>query len=147
MTSQFRLKKEIRDIQRNSNENISAGPSNDNLYEWDATIIGPIKTPYEGGVFNLRILFPKTYPFNPPKIHFTTKIYHPNINSDGAICLDILNTNWSPSLTIDKVLLSISSLLNDPNPDDPLVPNIADQYKSNIDAFNKTAKEWTEYYA
>merc|ERR1712118_43584 len=90
-----------------------------------ATIMGPSDSPYQGGVFFLNINFPSDYPFKPPKCHFTTKIYHCNVNSNGAICLDILKDQWSPALTISKVLLSISSLLTDCNPADPLVPEIA----------------------
>merc|ERR1712224_372676 len=86
-------------------------------------IMGPPDSPYQGGVFFLNINFPSDYPFKPPKVHFTTKIYHCNVNSNGAICLDILKDQWSPALTISKVLLSISSLLTDCNPADPLVPS------------------------
>merc|ERR1712084_97014 len=89
---------------------------------------GPADSAYAGGVFFLNIVFPADYPFKPPKCHFTTKIYHCNVNANGAICLDILKDQWSPALTISKVLLSISSLLCDANPSDPLVPEIAQVY-------------------
>ena len=109
--------------------------------------MGPAGTPYAGGVFYLHITFPKNYPFRPPKVHFVTKIYHPNINSGGGICLDILKENWSPALTVSKVLISICSLLDDPNPDDPLVPDIARQFKDARAAYDITAREWTQHYA
>ena len=94
-------------------------------------IMGPGESPYQGGVFFLDIVFPPDYPFKPPKCTFKTKVYHPNINANGGICLDILKNQWSPALTTTKVLLSISSLLSDPNPDDPLVGEIAALYKQN----------------
>ena len=109
--------------------------------------MGPDESPYDGGVFFLNIHFPTDYPFKPPKINFTTRIYHPNINSNGSICLDILKEQWSPALTISKVLLSISSLLCDANPDDPLVPEIAQLYKSDKPKYESTAREWTRKYA
>jgi len=109
--------------------------------------MGPADSAYEGGVFLLKIEFPKDYPFKPPKIKFETKIYHCNVNDKGGICLDILKDNWSPALTISKVLLSICSLLNDPNPDDPLVPEIADLYKKNRAAHDNTARDWTQKFA
>ena len=79
------------------------------MFNWQATIMGPKESAYEGGVFFLNIAFPSDYPFKPPKLHFSTKIYHCNISSNGSICLDILKDQWSPALTICKVLLSISS--------------------------------------
>merc|ERR1711991_359585 len=105
--------------ENDSNTNITASLiDNDNIFKWSATISGPSESPYEGGIFYLDINLPDSYPIKPPVISFKTKIFHPNISSSGAICLDILKSSWSPALTIQKTLLSISSLLTDPNPDD-----------------------------
>jgi ubiquitin-conjugating enzyme E2 D/E len=142
-----RLTKELKDMEKDDIPNLSAGPIHNNLFEWEAVILGPIGTPYEGGVFNLTISIPPNYPFKPPIVIFKTKIYHPNINSAGNICLDILKTQWSPALTISKILLSICSLLSDPNPNDPLVPEIANLLKTEPQLYIDTAKEWTRIYA
>ncbi|VDM37908.1 unnamed protein product [Toxocara canis] len=142
-----RIQKELQDLGRDPPAQCSAGPVGDDLFHWQATIMGPPESPYQGGVFFLTIHFPTDYPFKPPKVAFTTRIYHPNINSNGSICLDILRSQWSPALTISKVLLSICSLLCDPNPDDPLVPEIARIYKTDRDRYNQLAREWTQKYA
>ncbi|CAJ0944511.1 unnamed protein product [Ranitomeya imitator] len=138
-----RIQKELMDLQRDPPAQCSAGPVGEDLFHWQATIMGPNDSPFQGGVFFLTIHFPTDYPFKPPKVAFTTKIYHPNINSNGSICLDILRSQWSPALTVSKVLLSICSLLCDPNPDDPLVPEIAHTYKADREKYNRLAREWT----
>ena len=142
-----RINRELQDLGRDPPANCSAGPIGDDLFNWQATIMGPDDSPYAGGVFFLSITFPPDYPFKPPKVSFTTRIYHCNINNNGGICLDILKDQWSPALTISKVLLSICSLLTDPNPDDPLVPEIAQQLRENKEKHNATAREWTSKYA
>jgi len=142
-----RIQKELAEFQKDPPSNCSAGPKGDNIFEWSATLMGPPDSPYAGGIFSLDIVFPVDYPFKPPKVSFVTKIYHCNINANGNICLDILKDQWSPALTISKVLLSISSLLTDANPNDPLVPQIANEYIRNRSLFEKTAREWTQRYA
>ena len=111
-----RIQKELAEISLDPPCNCSAGPKGDNIFEWVSTILGPSGSPYAGGVFFLDIHFPADYPFKPPKVAFKTRIYHCNINSNGQICLDILKDQWSPALTVSKVLLSVCSLLTDPNP-------------------------------
>lgn len=147
MASERRLNKEYKDFQKDPPSNCSAGPDNDNIYKWKAFINGPTDSPYEGGLFELEMTFTNRYPFKPPKVVFITKIYHMNINGSGQICLDILKDNWSPALTISKLLLSICSLLTDPNPDDPLVPEIANLYKKNKTLYMATAREYTQTWA
>ena len=126
----------------------SAGPiSEDDLFHWQGSITGPEGSPYEGGVFFLEIHFPTDYPFKPPKVRFTTKIYHPNINSNGSICLDILSSQWGVFYNIGTVLLSILSLLTDPNAEIPLVPEIGRLYRKDRQKYNDNVKEWTLKYA
>ncbi|KAK7344920.1 hypothetical protein VNO77_15161 [Canavalia gladiata] len=142
-----RITKELKDLQKDPPVSCSAGPVGEDMFHWQATIMGPADSPYAGGVFLVTIHFPPDYPFKPPKVSFRTKVFHPNINSNGSICLDILKEQWSPALTVSKVLLSICSLLTDPNPDDPLVPDIAHMYKTDRAKYESTARSWTQKYA
>merc|ERR1719389_749463 len=106
-------------------------------------ILGPVQSPYEGGAFKLELFLPEEYPMAAPKVLFRTRIYHPNIDKLGRICLDILKDKWSPALQIRAVLLSIQSLISAPNVDDPLDESIADHWKNDINGAHKTAREWT----
>ncbi len=142
-----RLKAEMDDLEENPVSNCSAGPLEDNITHWYATIFGPENTPYENGIFKLDIHFLPEHPFKAPKISFITPIYHCNINKSGAICLDILKDQWSPALTISKVLLSLCSLLSEPNPKDPLEPDIAKLLISNKKEHDSLAREYTIQYA
>ncbi|KAH0917287.1 hypothetical protein HID58_024947 [Brassica napus] len=154
-----RILKELRELQRDPPMSCSAGffllslvmdfsgPVGEDMFHWQATIMGPNESPYTGGVFLVTINFSQDYPFKPPKVVFKTKVFHPNINSNGNICLDILKDQWSPALTISKVLLSVCSLLTDPNPDDPLVPEIAHICKTDKAKYEAMARSWTQKYA
>jgi len=125
----------------------TAFPISEDLREWKACIKGPDDTPYSEGNFELSIVFPDNYPFDPPKITFNTRIFHPNISPDGKICVDILKDNWAPSLTILKVILSILSLLSSPNPNDPLVPEIAKIFIKSRSEFDAIARKFTKQFA
>lgn len=142
-----RITKELENLTKDPPANCSAGPVGDDIFHWQATLMGPGESPFEGGLFFLDINFPTDYPYKPPRVTFSTKIYHPNINSSGGICLDILKDQWSPALTISKVLISICSLLDDPNPDDPLVPSIAELYKRDKAEYFLKAKTYTLQFA
>ncbi|KAJ8482325.1 hypothetical protein ONZ51_g5428 [Trametes cubensis] len=142
---------------------ITAAPHDDNLRYFDVTIQGPDGSPfqnlsarrlspdpsqnYSDGVFRLELFLPEEYPMSPPKVRFLTKIYHPNIDKLGRICLDILKDKWSPALQIRTVLLSIQALLSAPNPDDPLATDVAKHYKENEADAQRVSREWTEKYA
>ena len=148
MTSLKRLIKELKKLNKEPVDNCSAAPISDSdMYLWCATIMGPKDTPYQNGVFNLEILFTRDYPIKPPQVRFKTKIFHPNIDSSGGICIDILKDAWNPLLSVRTILLSICSLLNDPNPKDPLVPYIADLYTNNRQKYIEEAKSWTTIHA
>eukprot|EP00916_Digyalum_oweni_P012723 GHVL01020990.1.p1 GENE.GHVL01020990.1~~GHVL01020990.1.p1 ORF type:complete len:166 (-),score=12.63 GHVL01020990.1:1303-1800(-) len=144
-----RLNKEYSDQLRNPVEGVSAGPRlGDKIFpNWDGYIHGPENSPYEGGVFKLRIVFPLDYPFKPPKVSFVTKITHCNIARDGYLSMKILREGWAPALTVRRVLLCVRSLLDDPNPDDPLVPDIAALLKKNPDEYYRQVREAVLKYA
>ncbi|KAL1916589.1 uncharacterized protein VTP21DRAFT_5780 [Calcarisporiella thermophila] len=145
-----RMKREIKML-----EDCPAGilcyPTDTDYKHFQAQITGPKGTPYEGGIFKIDIKLPDRYPFEPPNANFNTPIYHPNIDAQGRICLDILkmppNGAWAPSLNIRALLVSLSALMGDPNPDDPLDVEIAKEYKENRGLFLKKAKESTSKYA
>lgn len=145
-----RLNKERSDLEKVDFEEshyYAAPVSKDNMFMWEAKVGGPVGTCYEGGVFDIELSFPPEYPFKPPKLTFKTKIYHPNIDENGEICLDLLKDAWKPGVTIEKILLSVLGLLMEPNPDTPLIVEIGRVFKEDRQTFNATAAEWVEKFA
>ena len=136
-----RLQKELALFSREPPPGCSAEPVEDDPSHWVGVIMGPPSSPYQGGTFFLDINFPPTYPYKPPKVKFTTKIFHPNIDPSGQIGLDILGPMWSPALTVSKLLLSIRSFLSNPDPDVSLVQEAGHLFKTDIMKFNMLAEE------
>lgn len=148
MNTVKRLQKEFAQFQSENNQFISARlRDGTNIYEWDCYIKGPEGTPYEGGIFELGAVFTSEYPFKAPKLHFKTKVFHSNISENGEICVDILKGQWSPAQSIMSVLISITSLLGDPNENDPLNRVAGVLYRENREAHDKKAREYTKQYA
>lgn len=141
-----RLNHEFKELNNDPDLNCYAEKTS-SVHSWKVTMKGPPDTPYEDGHFVLKVEFSANHPFKPPIVLFDTKVYHPNINESGIVCIDILKSKWSPVLSISKIIASLQSLLAHPNPHDPLSQESADLYLSDIDEYNHKAKLWTEMYA
>ncbi|MES1914027.1 MAG: Ubiquitin-conjugating enzyme E2 2 [Cercozoa sp. M6MM] len=137
----------MRDFQRITSDpphGVSASPREDNLLEWNAVIFGPDETPWEGGVFHLRMSFSEEYPNKPPKVVFVTELFHPNVYANGSICLDILQKNWTPIYDVAAVLTSVQSLLSDPNPNSPANAEAAKLFVENRRAYHERVRQVVE---
>eukprot|EP00762_Andalucia_godoyi_P002558 ANDGO_03370.mRNA.1 Ubiquitin-conjugating enzyme E2 36 len=147
MQTNRRIQKETERLMKEAVPGISASPHEENNRYFSVCIFGPQGSPYEGGVFNLELFLPDEYPMVAPKVRFLTKIYHPNVDRLGRICLDILKDKWSPALGIRSVLLSIQALLSAPNPDDPLANDVAEHWKKDEKGAIEEAQRWVRTYA
>jgi ubiquitin-conjugating enzyme E2 N len=147
MKSGARIMRETQQLAQDPPPGISGSPTPENNRYFNVMIEGPADTPFQGGIFRVEMFLPEEYPLVPPKVRFLTKIYHPNFDRLGRICLDILKTSWTPALNMRTTLLSIQSLLCEPNLDDPLDNQIADHYRRNKRDAEGTAREWTRLYA
>lgn len=137
----LRLMSDLKDISQSPPEGCSASPaSDDDLFIWSATVFGPDETPWEGGIFSLRITFTSDYPEKPPRIRFTTEMFHPNVYNDGTLCMDIIQDQWSPCHSVCTLLTSIQSLLCDPNPASPANPEAAQLLTSDSAAYAKRVR-------
>ncbi|XP_025241211.1 ubiquitin-conjugating enzyme E2 N-like [Theropithecus gelada] len=126
-----RIIKETQSLLAEPVPGIKAEPYESNTHYFHVVIAGPWDSPFEGRTFKLELFLPEEYPMAAPKVHFMTKVCHPNVDKLGRICLDILKGKCSPALQIHTVLLLIQALLNAPNPDDSLANYIEEQWKTN----------------
>ncbi|XP_006644048.3 ubiquitin-conjugating enzyme E2 20-like [Oryza brachyantha] len=115
-----RLQSELMALMMGGDPGVSAFPEGDNIFQWVGTIAGSAATAYEGTSYRLSLAFPSDYPYKPPKVRFETPCFHPNVDAHGNICLDILQDKWSSAYDVRTILLSIQSLLGEPNNDSPL---------------------------
>jgi len=145
-----RIKKELYSYSKDPCPEISLGPNPRNpgdLFHLLGSILGPANSPYEDCLFFVSVELPHDYPFKPPNILFLTPIFHPNIDKRGNTCLDVLGTDWSPALTISKVLSTVQSFLLHPNPDDPFVYEVARLCKEKPEEFARLAREQARVHA
>lgn len=147
MSISHRIIKEIHRLNKEPLPGISIDVDKENMRYLKVALEGPSGSPYAGGVFYLELYLTNEYPMQPPKVRYLTKIYHPNIDKIGRICLDILKDKWTPALQIRSVLLSLQVLMGNPNVDDPLDVQVAEHWKSNRKDAEKLAKQWTLDYA
>eukprot|EP00672_Neobodo_designis_P019098 CAMPEP_0174827140 /NCGR_PEP_ID=MMETSP1114-20130205/518_1 /TAXON_ID=312471 /ORGANISM="Neobodo designis, Strain CCAP 1951/1" /LENGTH=164 /DNA_ID=CAMNT_0016060747 /DNA_START=103 /DNA_END=597 /DNA_ORIENTATION=+ len=141
--AQRRLMNDLKSIQKE--DTLVAAPADDNIMEWEAVLPGPEETPWEGGLFSLEMKFSDDYPNTPPRVKFTTPgIFHPNVYVNGDICLDILKSQWSPTYDVRMLLLSIQSLLAEPNPASAANPEAAELLTSNKTAYEARVKKTVE---
>ena len=165
MQTLTRLKKEF-ELCNNDSELIQIGCSfgliNNNYFNWKVTIMGPKKTPYEGGIFTIHIIFPPNYPRNGAEFRFKNKIYHLNVDwregvpgaEPGHICLSTLNEWKSTGKVVGKkgyavkqALFDIFCLFFEQGTESPYYPEVVASYKQDKRPFEQKAKEWTKLYA
>ncbi|CAD7079893.1 unnamed protein product [Hermetia illucens] len=142
-----RLRFESRSLNYDASEGIEALPLDKHNSHWQATILGPAGSPYEGGKFFLYIYFPDSYPMLPPIVRFLTKILHPNVSRHGDVGIDIIQHNWSIALTVSKLLLSVQSLLTDPFTEICMEPELGVMYEHDRQRYETLARSWTWKFA
>jgi ubiquitin-conjugating enzyme E2 G1 len=152
-----RLSKEIQDIKDHGYTEFSFEINENNILDWTLIIFGPSDTPYEGGTFKATIKFPEDYPYNPPNVKFISDLYHPNIYATGKekgnVCISILHVGkdefgyeheserWKPAQSVVSVLLSIISMIADPNPESPANVDAAKMFRDDYDQYKKLVYE------
>jgi len=135
-----RIQNELAAMQNDPPPGCVLGEMGDDIFRWNVEIQGPPDSPYEGGTYALLVTFPRDYPFKPPTVKFETRIFHPNINMTGDICLDTLSSQWAAGISMAQVLLSIIALLSDPNPSDPINLEAARVLRNDPDTYNRMVR-------
>lgn len=139
-----RLLRDFKKLQKDPPMGIQAAPLDSNVMVWQAVILGPDDTCWEGGIFKLLIEFSEDYPNKPPAVRFVSKLFHPNVYNDGKICLDILQNQWSPIYDVAAILTSIQSLLSDPNPASPANAEASQLYERDRREYNLRVRQVVE---
>eukprot|EP00056_Hartaetosiga_gracilis_P000034 m.35455 g.35455 ORF g.35455 m.35455 type:complete len:193 (+) comp10019_c0_seq1:217-795(+) len=142
-----RVAKELKSLSKSSPEGINVHINEEDLTDIQATITGPESTPYEGGVFRIKLTLSADFPQSPPKGYFVTKIFHPNVSADGSICVNTLKRDWKPENTLSHVLTVIKCLLIHPNPASALNEDAGKLLLENFDEFAKHARMMTDIHA
>jgi len=148
MAATRRLQKELADIRTAGLKSFrDIQVDEQNILSWQGMLV-PDQAPYSKGAFKIDIQFPAEYPFKPPKIAFKTRIYHPNVDEKGQICLPIVSAeNWKPATKTDQVIQALVSLVNEPEPDHPLRGDLAEEYLKDKKKFMKNAEEFTKKHS
>lgn len=139
-----RLVRDLQKMEEDPSEGINATPVDDSLMQWEAVIMGPEETMWEGGIFKLKMVFSEEYPNKAPDVKFVNKIFHPNVYKDGSIWIDILSHHWSPIYDVWAILTSLQSLLCDPNPNSPANSEAAKLFVDNPKEYKRRVIEWVE---
>jgi ubiquitin-conjugating enzyme E2 G1 len=151
------LQKQFREIQNDPTCGFSAGLVDDNIFKWRVTLIGPPKTPYERGIFPALLEFPQNFPEQPPKMKFLCPMYHPNIRESGEVCISILHPpgqdlyeyeqakeRWLPVHTVESILISVISMLSDPNCESPENVDAARTYRNDKREYMRKVRRTVE---
>ncbi|KRH92788.1 Ubiquitin-protein ligase [Pseudoloma neurophilia] len=139
-----RLLKDLKELQNTKNKTVFASPLDEDILTWCAVILGPKDTPFENATFSMSMEFDESYPTSAPNCQFMSKVYHPNIYTNGDLCLDILSNRWSPNYSVTTVLLSVQSMLNDPNISSPANLEAANDFENNKKLYHRRVRDCVE---
>ena len=139
-----RLVRDFKRLQQDPPHGCTAAPHTSDIMKWEAYIFGPDDTIWEGATLKLTMQFTSDYPNHAPKVLFVSKVFHPNVYTDGRICIDILDTKWTSIYDVSSILASLQSLLTDPNPDSPANSEAAQLFRTDREAYNKKVQQCVE---